>query len=165
MATLIYLSQTYSYYIRGDRSPLNSFNVNHIHSVIQSFIHLLSTTFLKFIAVITVAHCAWQLSETLINFVSGTLGVNYLVSGPEIVVCLPEAHLEIVKTMDTCKAKRQYLLTLQVSRYCLLALQSEWPRKRAIAVAECNCFDPNLWPECQTNPSYLSPFISGFRPP
>ena len=29
-----------------------------------------------------------------------------------------------VHSILPCKAKRQYLLTLQVSRYCLLALQS-----------------------------------------
>ena len=31
-------------------------------------------------------------------------------------------YLDSINTVPLCKAKRQYLLTLQVSRYCLLAL-------------------------------------------
>ena len=37
---------------------------------------------------------------------------------------MPISYTDIIKTVLPCKDKRQYLLTLQVSRYCLLDLQS-----------------------------------------
>ena len=41
-----------------------------------------------------------------------------------VMYCDPPVVLSVGWTCLSCKAKRQYLLTLQVSRYCLLALQS-----------------------------------------
>ena len=43
----------------------------------------------------------------------------------------------------SCKVKRQYLLTLQVSRYCLLALQSRFTRS-PLLIVEC-CFNAYGW--------------------
>ena len=45
-------------------------------------------------------------------------GINYLFK-PRL-----GGELKISNTIVPCEAKRQYLLTLPVSRYCLLALQS-----------------------------------------
>ena len=51
-----------------------------------------------------------------------------------------ENYLIILESILPCKTKRQYLLTLQVSRYCLLALQS--------SIKETHC--PASWPIVNT---------------
>ena len=65
------------------------------------------------------------LMKNLSHFVKSVLYLTYTKNNtcpkmPLSCLCCPQMHLCTLP----CKAKRQYLLTFQVSRYCLLPLQS-----------------------------------------
>ena len=58
-------------------------------------------------------------------------------SSPSLLVCYTRTGIH------PCKAKRQYLLTLQVRRYCLLALQSS--RHLMVKAFQPRCCQLALW--------------------
>ena len=66
-----------------------------------------------------------------------------------------ELSAEIVDTV--CKAKRQYLLTLQVSRYCLLALQSSNMPAGITHILQSLCYFSTtpIFPRFQYRPIYF----------
>ena len=75
--------------------------------------------------------------------------------------------------MLSCKAKRQYLLTLQVSRYCLLALHGSMATCRVVlseAVDGCICFTRKIqhggdWQRSRPQgPKNVHSFLMTLRP-
>ena len=145
MATLIYLSQNYSYYIRGDESPLRFVRVERFVDVgggvwcLNPNGRFLSNYVTVFYLMLMVsprvgtadqlgASCPMQTGHPRLftsTWISGIEPESTARSTSKI--WAQQSDTDGPSSVDCIilpwKAKRQYLLTLQVSRYCHFTLQ------------------------------------------